>query len=258
MKINFKKLKMHMLFYGIKRIISNLLFDSYIYYRLKKRHHVLVCGDSHANVFRYIQRNHLLRSILFKVVVVGGATAQGMVNPNSKTNALNIFFENIAKRKKWQEVFFLLGEVDCGFVIWYYAEKYGISLEDQISRSLTNYRNMLLEIKNRMQLPITVISAPLPTIKDGQSWGEVADARKEIKATLKERVSLTIKYNLKLKELCRELDIFFLDATTNLFDDRKEVIDDRFLNKNKLDHQLDDKMYAEVIINSLKLTKRYD
>lgn len=50
---------------------------------------ILCCGDSHTDVFDYC--NLKQNMFTFDVCVVGGATAQGAVNPNSKTNALNIF-----------------------------------------------------------------------------------------------------------------------------------------------------------------------
>ena len=48
---------------------------------------ILCCGDSHAEVFNYC--NSRQNKFVFDVCIVGGA--QGAVNPNSKTDALNIF-----------------------------------------------------------------------------------------------------------------------------------------------------------------------
>ncbi len=241
----------------ILRKISRHLFDSYVYSKLMGRHHVVVCGDSHANVFNYMQANLLLKKVLFDVTVVGGATAQGMVNPNSKTNSLNIFLDRIRKMKNWQEMFFLLGEVDCGFVIWFYSEKFNISIEEQMNRSISNYKKMLLKIKKIRKSQITILSSPLPTIKDKQTWGEVANSRKEIKATLMERTILTLKYNEGLKKMCDELSITYLDISTELFSDSTKVIDERFLNQNPLNHHLNNKAYSSVITNALRLTKKY-
>ena len=56
---------------------------------------ILVFGDSHIDVFRYTnnkQKNHK-----FYTLEVPGATAQGAVNPNSKTNALQIFSQFLNK-----------------------------------------------------------------------------------------------------------------------------------------------------------------
>ena len=48
---------------------------------------ILVLGDSHSEIFNYC--NNKQQDIIFEAHIVGGATAQGMVNPNSNTNALN-------------------------------------------------------------------------------------------------------------------------------------------------------------------------
>jgi len=56
---------------------------------------ILVLGDSHVAVFNYC--NNKQQNIFFEVVIVGSAIAQGSVNPNSNTNALNIFKEKDIK-----------------------------------------------------------------------------------------------------------------------------------------------------------------
>jgi hypothetical protein len=54
---------------------------------------------------------------VFDVCIVGGATAQGAVNPNSKTDALAIFQKKI-KYTNADNILIMLGEVDCGYLIW--------------------------------------------------------------------------------------------------------------------------------------------
>lgn len=51
----------------------------------------------------------------------------------------------------------------------------------------------------QINTPIVLTGAILPTIKDSQNWGDIASKRKEIKATKKERASLTIEYNKRKK-----------------------------------------------------------
>ena len=84
---------------------------------------ILVLGDSHSNVFNLSKKD-------FLVEFIGGATAQGSVNPNSKTNSLNIFTEKLKTLdlSKISNVIIMLGEVDCGFVIWYRHKKHNISI----------------------------------------------------------------------------------------------------------------------------------
>lgn len=217
----------------------------------KNRRHVVVCGDSHVEVFRYMRRHDLAPSFRFDITKVNGATAQGMINPNSKTNALELFRQRIAGMKPHQEIFFQLGEVDCGFVIWHYAEKNGVPLMDQFQRSLDNYRAILEWTLARKPRKITLLSAPPPTITDGQAWGEIANARSSIRASQKERTELTLRYNRELQAMAAELGLDFLDITSPMMDSRSGLVDRSYMNKDPLDHHLDHGRYAEVIVQAL-------
>ena len=88
---------------------------------------VLFFGDSHAMCYIKLGANKIQNDVKFDVCSVGGASAQGVVNPNSKTNALSVYRERIKKYKNNNDNDYfaiMLGEVDCGFVIWYRAKKY--------------------------------------------------------------------------------------------------------------------------------------
>src|SRR6185369_4540208 len=86
------------------------------------------------------------------------------------------------------QVVTLLGEVDTGFVIWYRAKKYQQPVESMLSLAVSNYGRLLDACRERA--PVIVVSAPLPTIRDGQDWGEIANLRREVDASLKERTDL--------------------------------------------------------------------
>lgn len=61
---------------------------------------MLVCGDSHVHAIDYAYKIGLIqRDILVKTV--GGATAIGLNNPNSKTNACEIFLDFVNENKKY-------------------------------------------------------------------------------------------------------------------------------------------------------------
>jgi len=129
-------------------------------------------GDSHVAMFEYIKQNKLLKKTKINCTIVGGGTAMGMVNPNSKTNALQIFKTKINNISKQDYIFLLLGEVDCGFLIWYRAKKYNHSVSAQFETSLTNYFKFITWLIER-EHNIVVCSAPLPTIYDDQPLGEI-------------------------------------------------------------------------------------
>ncbi len=240
---------------SIRAVIRRLAFDSRFHQRQKNRRHIVVCGDSHAAVFHYLCRRGIANSILFDVVKVNGATAQGMVNPNSKTNAMEIFRNRIEQMKPWQELFIQLGEVDCGFVIWHYAEKNNIPVEQQFKRSIKNYRAMVEWALSLGISRITLLSAPPPTIADGQTWGEIANARKGISASQLERTSLTIRYNEELARMADDLDLDFLDITSCMLAPETGLVGSEYMNADPLDHHLDHAKYGTLIVQKLKATE---
>jgi hypothetical protein len=119
-----------------RRSIDNL-------HRVSGKRIVYCLGDSHAKVFQYVDQNNYLPRTIFRCVIVGGATALGMVNPNSKTNALLTFQRKLGSISQRDHILFLLGEVDCGFVIWYRAAKYGLTVQAQMEESLRNYKRFI-------------------------------------------------------------------------------------------------------------------
>ena len=104
----------------------------------------LVLGDSHAMVFNHPIFKLYFPFKFFDVNVVHGATISGIENPNSKTNAHNIFKERLANSKNNNKIILLIGEVDTGFVIWYKAEKENLDVQQILNETL-NVLNMLLQ-----------------------------------------------------------------------------------------------------------------
>lgn len=230
---------------------KNFFLNFYFSSKILNKTHAVCLGDSHINVFKYIADNELLDNYKFDVYPVLGATAQGMINPNSKTDALKIFTNKLKEVNLSQTIFLQLGEVDCGFVIWYYSEKYATSIDEQLIRSINNYTHFIEQVRADGFKNVIVISAPLPTIADNQNWGRVANLRREVRATRKNRTALTVKYNLLLSDYCSNKNITFLDTTEYLIDHDTDEIKKIFLNENPLDHHLNDREYAKIICNLL-------
>jgi hypothetical protein len=150
---------------------------------------------------------------------------------------------------KW--LLFELGEVDCGFVIWYRAKKYNDSIENQLARAKANFEKFLKETADKGFDKIIIMSAALPTILDNQDFGEIATARAEVKATQLERTELTFRYNEQMKALCDECGFQFLDVSSVTIDASTGLIQSKFRNKDPLNHHLDDEAWSEVIIPQL-------
>ena len=213
---------------------------------------VICIGDSHTSVFDYINYNVWFSGFFFKTKIVHGATASGIQNPNSTTQAriqFDEFIDSISMKNNF--LIIQLGEVDCGFVIWYRAQKLNISVEKQLDETVTNYQKFVLTIKEKVKNCI-VMSAVLPTIQDGQDFGEVANKRKEVRATLKERTKLTRSFNQMMKDFCKKNNISFLDLDHHLIDMETGMVKKIFLNEDPLDHHLSEKIFAPLIVKELK------
>lgn len=230
------------------KMIKNYL--SKVYRSLSRKTYVF--GDSHTEVFQYISEKRLILFQSYDVTLVGGATAQGLRNPNSKTDCLNIFKRKIEKLPLDAKLIFMLGEVDTGFVIWYRAQKYNENVENQLTLSLECYFQFLENLKKQGYKNICVISTPLPTIEDNQDWGEIANLRKSITATKKQRTELTLKYNALLEKKCEQNAFTYVGTDDVLLDRNTHVIHNFFMNKDRNNHHLDLEMYSKVMVNKLK------
>lgn len=200
--------------------------------------HWHVIGDSHiAAIKRAADQGLLDRPALFKQV--GGATAVGLRNPNSRTDAMAKFRAELLPVCIDSVPVIQVGEVDCGFVIWYRAAKYGESVEQQMERSLTAYFAFVDELCREGYSYVVMTAPVLPTIRDRLDWGEVSNARREVTATLKQRTDLTLRYTDALKAGAHGRGLPFIDLTQDLLDPATGVVAEVYRHPNPADHHLD-------------------
>jgi DNA-binding transcriptional regulator YdaS (Cro superfamily) len=231
-----------------RTLAADAWFDSRLVARLTRKAHVLALGDSHVNVMRHVRRD----DASFRVLMIEGATASGITNPNSKTNASNIYRERVQRAKPWQHVLVQLGEVDCGFVIWHRAQRHGIGIEEQLEQTLDNYEQILTFTRDRGFASVMVMAVPLPTITDYPSmWAEIANLRKEVTATQQERTELTIRFNEHLRERCARLGLVFVDSASDQLDPATQLVKASLLRPDDRDHHLADAPYAALIERTL-------
>jgi len=194
-------------------------------------------GDSHLRPVQAAIEAGLFQPLECRLREVGGATAVGLRHPTSTTQALVVYREELTPFNPAVIPVFQLGEVDCGFVIWLRAQRYGESIQQQLDASLDAYQNFLLEIRAAGYEPI-VSSATLPTLYDGQLDGEIAHLRREVRATQRERTDLTFEYNRRLKAFCTSHGLAFADIASGLLDPETLLIADRFRHPDIMDHHL--------------------
>lgn len=176
----------------------------------------------------------------------------GLANPRSQTNAATIFSAYLLKNvRRRDQVLFCLGEVDCGFVIWYRALKHSADIEQQFELSFRNYTGLLDQARSRCAMLI-VMSVPLPTIVDGQDWGDVASARREVISSQLERTALTVRYNSLLKEYCERNGAKFMDLERETIDPLTGLVKAEYLNPDPLDHHLDREKLASLVTCKLR------
>ena len=214
-----------------------------------RRPHVVGVGDSHAAAIDRAARRLGWPSSL---CTVRGATAQGLHNPNSQTDALRRFGARCDQAKRWQHLVFLLGEVDCGFVIWHRAQRREASIESQVDYSLSAYVGLLERTSaGRDHAPI-VLSVSPPTVPNYQDWdGAITNARSGVTATQRERTDLTLEYNRRLQEQCARVGAVFVDVTTATLDPETQLIREEFLNPDRGNIHLHPVAFAELIATKL-------
>jgi hypothetical protein len=199
---------------------------------------LLFFGDSHLRPMMAAFADGEFGGYHCSFVAVGGATAVGLRHPTSKTLALERFRERLLPLRQGIVPIFHLGEVDCGFVIWHRAQKYGESVEVQLEQSLEAYGAFLLQCFEAGYGNMLVTAATLPTIRDGALEGEVALLRAQIQATQRQRTDLTLAYNSRLGDFCRLHGIDFLDLSAHFMDPASRLLDDSFRHPDPKDHHL--------------------
>jgi hypothetical protein len=228
---------------------ADWLFDRRSLARMLRRDHVLCLGDSHVQVIRDVR----VPGAWFRATPLVGATASGVLNPSSKTGSFETFTARLDRAKPWQEVLLQLGEVDCGFLIWRRADRYGLSVEEQLAQTLDSYAAFIDGVRRRGFRRVIVLSVPLQTIIDyPTALGEVANLRKTVTATQRQRTELTLLFNSELRKRCTALGVVFVDVTSGHLDPGTGLIDPAFLRETEHDHHLADEPYAQLIAGQLR------
>ena len=151
---------------------------------------LLVLGDSHGEVFRTPLFATRFPDHAWEVVIVPGATASGLENPNdSKTQAYPTFKRALGATTA-RRVIVSLGEVDTGHTVWARSQHGKGSVDALLHQAVDAYCRYISELARRCRL--AVIGAPLPTLPDDFVPGDaVATTRRAVPMTQAERTALT-------------------------------------------------------------------
>lgn len=211
-----------------------------------------VLGDSHTTLFDRLTGWRGLRRTRIVLHTVGGATATGLPNPNSKTQAGPIFRAALAEIPAAHDLLFCLGEVDCGFAIWYRAQKHGLAIDEQLTLAVENYARLIDDACTGRTGQVLLATAPLPTIVDGAGLGEVANLRREITATLEQRTALTTQFNRRLADLAATRHLPLVDISEPTRDPQTGLIANRYRHRDPADHHLSPKTMRPLLLQALR------
>jgi hypothetical protein len=236
--------------------LAELVFNSRVASRLWRRAHVLCLGDSHVRVFNDVR----MADVWFRVVSVKGATASGIQNPHSATNARVHFQNALRAARPWQHVLVNLGEVDCNFIIWRQAERTGASIESVLADTLDSYEGFLREVAAHAPASVCVLSATLPTIEDYQRLKElypeydpeILGLRSQIRVPCADRIQLTRTFNAGLAQRCAAMGIRFIDTTTEQLDPATGRVRTDLMVDGMPSIHLDSGRYAALIVRMLR------
>jgi hypothetical protein len=138
----------------------------------------------------------------------------------------------------------MLGEVDTGFVIWYRSQTKQISVEESLNLTIDIYTRFIAHINRSRKL---IVSTPLPTIKNRQDWGEIANYRKEVTATQFERTRLTIEFNSRVRQFCCANNIQYLSLDKQALG-ANGLLKDEFYSRDPLDHHYDRDAFRQILL----------
>ena len=133
-------------------------------------------GDLHVKIFRSLNDKYWVGARRFRTVSVQGATDYGVGNPNLKTNALQIFKNRLKVISKNRTLILLMGEVDVGFLAWWRSKRNKMDAMVCMEDTWQKCMRYLIDVK-QLHPRLVVCSVPLPTIGDGETHRNIANAR---------------------------------------------------------------------------------
>ncbi len=240
---------------GARRVLGRRAFRTSVPDRLAPILHrpiVSVVGDSHAAIYNRMRRQGQLPGVWLDALSVPGATAFGLANPNSSTNALTRFSAFLDRTPRHRRTLFVLGEVDCGFLIWHRSMTNGTSVQSEFEQSLRRYTGFLEEQMAKGHDRLGVVSVAPSTIDDYARWKGLDSARSKVTASIEERTELTVAYNHELAAWAERTSSAFMDLDPDLLDPSTGLVASRFIHGDPSEHHLDPDALSEVLVERIQ------
>lgn len=228
-------------------VIRARRFSGYLKYK-KDAKLIKVIGDSHTSIFDgYVGDDYI-----FDQTRCHGSTARGSINPNTKTNSLAIFKKGL-KGKKGEKIIVQLGEVDCGYLIWYKNKHTGESIELATKKSIDNLFNFIKTEIRPIYEPneIIVMGVIPPIIEDNTSPNFLKGKRADADVTLNQRLNLTNTWNKEVLKRCSDLGYLYLDINSEISNKHGKVLE-QYKNPDIWNHHLWEYSTIQVVLQKLK------
>lgn len=207
-------------------------------------------GDSHVNVFARVNRAGCVPRMYLRGTVVQGATALGLANSKSRTNALEIYSEWLAKAPRRHVLLFLLGEVDVGYLVWKKSEKDGTTPRAVMEEALRRYAAFLSGYHDK-GYRIVLVTVPLPAVRDGEVGGAMEALRPGLRAGQRERTTVTLEYNQALRDWARQHGAYLLDLDADLLDPATGLLREEYHRRDRADNHLEPTAFTGLLCKHL-------
>ena len=209
---------------------------------------IKVIGDSHTSIFDAYTGSEFI----FDQTRVHGATARGSANPKTKTNSLEQF-RNGLKGPKAKKVIIGLGEVDCGYIIWWRNAFKNETIEKALTDSMDGMFNFIQSEILQIYEPkdVIIMSVIPPVIEDNTNPNFLEGRRAEVNPSIEDRYELTVKWNNVLAERCNKLGYTCININSEITDSNNRVLN-KYRNPNALNHHLWEYSTLDVVLNKLK------
>lgn len=164
-------------------------------------------GDSHTRAYRYA-RHHLRRALL-TTTVVRGATAWGLLSPNSRSQARSIFSDRLGRIHDDDIVVMHVGEVDVGVAMWRMA---AARRRDPLELASIAQDRLFEFLVQHPHDRVIVSAVTPPTVLDYSIRDSTFDERFGLDVPWQERFDLTREWNQMLAQRCDRAGVVYLDC----------------------------------------------
>jgi hypothetical protein len=219
---------------------AQILKFSRVARRASAQRFVLCIGDSHLEPMNLVRDSGHLTQTRLVVHAVGGATASGAQNPNSKTNAYATWLPYLSRLGPDVTVVSVLGEVDTGFLIFTRPDH-----DEGLARSVTRYQEFLDKEVLSRGAKLIVASVIPPVIEDYSTWPGPDGQKRDIDASWDQRNQMSSRFNDAMAAWCVERGAAYLDLGAGIRDERGRVRPE-FRHPNSDDHHLEPNVGASI------------